>query len=86
MAKDCCLTVYNLFMKSKILQILLVIVFTLDLFFIFNNNTELRFFAKPLLIPILMLIYVSKTQLEKLKLDQPFVIGLVLTCCAFSIN
>lgn len=66
-------------MKSKILQILLVIVFTLDLFFIFNNNTELRFFAKPLLIPILILIYVSKTQLEKLKLDQPFVIGLVLS-------
>ena len=79
MAKDCCLTVDNLFMKSKILQILLVIVFTLDLFFIFNNNTELRFFAKPLLIPILILIYVSKTQLEKLKLDQPFVIGLVLS-------
>ena len=77
--KDYCLTVYNLFMKSKILQILLVFVFALDLFFIFNNQTEMRFFTKPLLIPILILIYVSKTQLEKLKLDQPFVIGLVLS-------
>ena len=79
MVKDYCLTVYNLFMKSKILQILLVIVFALDLFFIFNNQTEMRFFTKPLLIPILILIYVSTAKLEKLKLDQPFVIGLVLS-------
>ena len=79
MVKDYCLTVYNLFMKSKILQILLVIVFALDLFFIFNNQTEMRFFTKPLLLPILILIYVSTAKSEKIKLDQPFVIGLVLS-------
>ena len=66
-------------MKSKILQILLVFVFALDLFFIFNNQTEMRFFTKPLLIPILILIYVSTAQLEKIKLDKAFVIGLVFS-------
>lgn len=77
--KDYCLTVYNLFMKSKILQILLVFVFAFDLFFIFNNQTEMRFFTKPLLLPILILIYFSTAKSEKIKLDQPFVIGLVLS-------
>ena len=79
MAKDCCLTVYNLFMKSKILQILLVIVFTLDLFFIFNDQNELRFFTKPFLLPILILMYFSQVNSAKTQLDKFFLAGLTLS-------
>ena len=66
-------------MRSKILQILLVIVFAVDLFFIFNNQTELRFFTKPLLLPILILMYFSQVKSEKIQSDKLFLAGLVLS-------
>lgn len=66
-------------MISKILQILLVVVFATDLFFIFNNQPELRFFTKPLLLPILILMYFSQVKSEKTQLDKLFLAGLVIS-------
>lgn len=79
MAKDYFLTVNNFFMRSKILQIILVIVFAIDLFFIFNNQPELRFFTKPILLPILILMYITGSKSEKIQLDKLFLVGLVLS-------
>ena len=66
-------------MKSKISQIILIIVFAIDLFLIFTNKTELRFFTKPLLIPILILMYFSRVKSEKTQLNLFFISGLVLS-------
>ena len=66
-------------MKSKILQVILAIVFAIDLFFIFNNQTELRFFTKPLLLPILILMYFSQVKSAKTQLDKFFLAGLTLS-------
>ncbi|SIS68746.1 Uncharacterized membrane protein YhhN [Kaistella chaponensis] len=66
-------------MRSKILQILLVIVFATDLFFIFNNQPELRFFTKPLLLPLLILLYFSQVKSAKTQLDQFFLAGLAFS-------
>lgn len=66
-------------MRSKILQVLLVIVFAVDLFFIFDNQPELRFFTKPLLLPLLILIYITRLKSEKIQLDKLFLAGLVLS-------
>ena len=66
-------------MRSKILQIILVIVFAIDLFFIFNNQPELRFFTKPLLLPILILMYITSLKSEKIQLDKLFLAGLALS-------
>ena len=66
-------------MRSKILQIILVIVFAIDLFFIFNNQPALRFFTKPLLLPILILLYITRSKSEKIQLDKLFLVGLVLS-------
>ena len=78
-AKDYFLTVNNSFMRSKILQILLVIVFAIDLFFIFNDQNELRFFTKPLLLPLLILLYFSQVKSAKTQLDQFFLTGLAFS-------
>ena len=66
-------------MKSKILQIILVIVFAIDLFLIFTNKIELRFFTKPILIPLLILIFITRLKSEKIQLDKLFLAGLVLS-------
>lgn len=66
-------------MRSKILQIILLIFFAIDLFLIYNNQTELRFFTKPILLPILILIYFSQVKSEKIQLDKLFLAGLVLS-------
>ena len=66
-------------MKSKILQIILVIVFAIDLFLIFTNKNELRFFTKPLLIPLLILIFITRLKSEKTQVDKLFLTGLVLS-------
>lgn len=66
-------------MKLKILQIILVIVFAIDLFLIFTHKIELRFFTKPLLIPILILMYFSRVKSEKTQLNLFFISGLVLS-------
>lgn len=66
-------------MKLKILQIILFIVFAIDLFLIFTNKIELRFFTKPLLIPILILMYFSRVKSEKTQLNLFFISGLVLS-------
>lgn len=66
-------------MKSKILQIILVIVFAIDLFLIFTNKIELRFFTKPILLPILILMYFSRVKSEKIQLNPFFMAGLVLS-------
>lgn len=66
-------------MKSKISQIILIIVFAIDLFLIFTNKIELRFFTKPLLIPILILMYFSRVKSEKTQLNLFFISGLVLS-------
>lgn len=66
-------------MKSKISQIILVIVFAIDLFLIFTHKIELRFFTKPLLIPILILMYFSRVKSEKTQLNLFFISGLVLS-------
>jgi uncharacterized membrane protein YhhN len=66
-------------MKSKILQIIVLIVLVIDLFLIFNNNTELRFFTKPILLPVLMLWYISSSKSEKIQLNAFFLAGLILS-------
>ena len=66
-------------MRSRILQIILVIVFAMDLFFIFNNQPELRFFTKPLLLPILILMYITSLKSEKTQVDKLFLAGLILS-------
>ena len=66
-------------MRSKILQIILIIIFVIDLFLIFNNKIELRFFTKPILLPILILMYISKVKSEKMQLNSFFLAGLVLS-------
>ena len=66
-------------MKSKILQIILVIVFAIDLFLIFSNKIELRFFTKPLLLPLLILLYITRLKSEKTQVDKLFLTGLVLS-------
>lgn len=66
-------------MKSKILQIILVVVFAMDLFFIFDNQPELRFFTKPLLLPLLILLYITRSESEKTQVDKLFLTGLVLS-------
>lgn len=66
-------------MKSKILQIIVLIVLAIDLFLIFNNNIELRFFTKPILLPVLMLWYISSSKSEKIQLNAFFLAGLILS-------
>lgn len=66
-------------MKSKILQIILVIVFAIDLFLIFSNKIELRFFTKPLLLPLLIIIFITRLKSEKTQVDKLFLAGLVLS-------
>jgi uncharacterized membrane protein YhhN len=66
-------------MKSKILQIIVLIVLAIDLFLIFNNNTELRFFTKPILLPVLILWYRSSAKSEKIQLSAFFLAGLILS-------
>ncbi len=66
-------------MRSKSLQIILIIIFVIDLFLIFSNQTELRFFTKPILLPVLILMYISKVKSEKIQLAPFFLAGLVLS-------
>ena len=66
-------------MRSKILQIILIIIFVIDLFLIFSNQTELRFFTKPFLLPVLISIYISGAKSEKIQLAPYFLAGLVLS-------
>ena len=66
-------------MKSKILQIIVLIVLVIDLFLIFNNNIELRFFTKPILLPVLILWYLSSSKSEKIQLNAFFLAGLILS-------
>lgn len=66
-------------MKTKILKIILLIVFLADLFFVFKNQTELRFFTKILLLPLLILIYVTESKTEKLQLNKTFIAGLIFS-------
>lgn len=66
-------------MRSKILQIILVIVFAIDLFLIFANKIELRFFTKPLLLPLLIIIFITRLKSEKTQVDKLFLAGLVLS-------
>jgi uncharacterized membrane protein YhhN len=68
-------------MKSKILQIIVLIILAIDLFLIFNNKTELRFFTKPILLPVLILWYISSSRSEKIQLNVFFLAGLVLSFC-----
>ena len=66
-------------MRSKILQIILVTVFAMDLFLIIINKTELRFFTKPLLLPVLILVYFSQVKSGKTQLEKFFLAGLALS-------
>ncbi len=70
-------------MKSKFLKVLLLVVFIADLFFVFENQTEPRFFTKTLLLPLLILIYITDAkQLHNsttLQLNKIFLAGLVLS-------
>lgn len=66
-------------MRLKILQIILVIVFAMDLFLIIINKTDLRLFTKPLLLPILILMYCSRVRSVKTQLEKFFLAGLVLS-------
>ena len=79
MGRDCCLNVYNLFMKSKILQILLILFFAADLLLIVLNKPDLRFFTKPILLPLLILWYISSAKSDNLDINKFFAAGLALS-------
>jgi uncharacterized membrane protein YhhN len=66
-------------MKSKTLQILLLLFFAVDLFLIVLNKPELRFFTKPVLLPLLIFWYVSSAKSENIELNKFFVAGLTLS-------
>jgi uncharacterized membrane protein YhhN len=66
-------------MKSKTLQILLILFFVADLLLIGLNKLDLRFFTKPILLPILIFWYVCLAKSEKISLNKFFVAGLALS-------
>ena len=66
-------------MRSKILNIVLLLVFAIDLFYVCKNENDLRFFTKTLLLPILFLIYISGAKSGKVQLSNFFVAGLILS-------
>ena len=68
---------------SKFLSFVLLAVFLLDLYFIWINQNESRFFTKTLLLPLLILIYITESKqhinLTTSQLNKNFLIGLVLS-------
>lgn len=79
--KDCCLTANKVSMKllPKLLTVVLAVVFLADLYFVWQGNNEPRFFTKTLLLPLLLLIYLSESKLTQLAVNQWFAAGLVLS-------
>lgn len=70
-------------MSGKFFKILLLIVFLADLFFVWNNKTDPRFFTKTLLIPLLILIYLFETRKlndsSTLSVNKTFLSGLIFS-------
>ena len=66
-------------MKTKPLKIILLIVFFVDLFFVFQNRTEQRFFTKTLLLPMLTLIYLTEAKSKISQLNKTFIAGLIFS-------
>ncbi len=62
-------------MKIKFFYVALIIAFIADLFFVWQEETEQRFFTKTILIPLLMLIYFSESKF----INKIFVSGLVFS-------
>lgn len=63
----------------KFLYIILTVLFLGDLFFIYRDKTDFRFFTKNLLMPILLFIYVLETKLRHLKINKLFILGLIFS-------
>lgn len=69
----------NLSVKIKFLYSFLSLLFLADLLFIYLDKTNFRFFSKNLLMPILLLIYLSEAKFHQIKLDFIFILGLVFS-------
>lgn len=69
----------NLSVKIKFLYSFLSLLFLADLLFIYLDKTNFRFFSKNLLMPILLLIYLSEAKFYQIKLDFIFILGLVFS-------
>lgn len=67
-------------MRSKILVAILVILFLADLILIPQDNAHsLRFFTKPLLVPVLTAIYFSDIREKAAAMNRYFLAGLVFS-------
>ncbi len=67
---------------KKLLYFLLLIIFLLDLFFVWNGENEPRFFTKTLLLPLLVIIYVVESKRlssSPLQINKLFLTGLILS-------
>lgn len=69
----------NLSFKIKFLYSLLSLLFLADLFFIYLNSPNSRFISKNLLMPVLLLIYLSEAKFHQIKLDLFFILGLIFS-------
>lgn len=69
----------NLSIKIKFLYSLLSLLFLADLFFIYLNSPNFRFISKNLLMPALLLIYLSEAKFHQIKLDLFFILGLIFS-------
>ncbi len=69
----------NLSFKIKFLYSFLSLLFLADLLFIYLDKTNFRFFSKNLLMPILLLIYLSEAKFHQIKLDLFFILGLIFS-------
>lgn len=69
----------NLSIKIKFLYSFLSLLFLADLLFIYLDNTNFRFVSKNLLMPVLLLIYLSEAKFHQIKLDFIFIFGLIFS-------
>ena len=69
----------NLSIKIKFLYSLLSLLFLADLLFIYLNSPNFRFISKNLLMPVLLLIYLSEAKFHQIKLDLFFILGLIFS-------
>lgn len=65
--------------KIKLLYLFFLVLFFADLLFIFKEENNPRFFTKNLLMPILLLAYISETQFQNIRIDRIFILGLIFS-------
>ena len=69
----------NSSIKIKFLYSLLFLLFLADLVFIYLDKANFRFISKNLLMPFLLMIYLSEAKFHQIKLDLFFILGLIFS-------